>query len=61
MRELCKVVNIMEKGIENCCLLSLSTQDLDHIKEFAGSQLRADKRNALSDDAQRTCRACCKY
>lgn len=59
MSEFCKIVSDMEKGIENCYLLFLSTQDLGRIKGFAGSQLRADKRNELSDDAQRTCRACC--
>lgn len=59
MGVLCKIIRGMEKGRENCYLLFLSTQELGHIKGFSGSQLRADKRNDLSDNAQRTCKASC--
>lgn len=65
MREFCIIISDMDKGIENSYLLFLSTQELCPIKGFAGSQLRADKRNELSAGAQGTCRAscivCCKY
>lgn len=60
-----KLLNDVEKGIKKCCLPVLPGQELGCIKGFAGSQLRADRRRELTDDAQRnsrvSCIACCKH